>query len=689
MQIRMLSISRLFLSAVVISLTAPASHAQTAFPAAPNFHGSQQVTLGNSAEALMGPWKFRLGDDLSWAQKNFNDSAWEDYTLKQQGWSETLLEPRRGRDAGWAGHGHRGTAGYGWYRIRIDLQDVNGPLTLLAPVIDSAYTVYWDGQGLGDYGDVARHVSYAAPANEFFPIPVAMLGTGTHVLAFRVWDRPLHAVENLPEAGGLRGAPLLVQGGMAAQLILLKQRTVMVQRLNVSLDEIIPFSLIGVIALLLWLDRRRQREYLWIGLALLAFILSDVMAFLLPIFGKALLTNNRYAISDVVTQLFLPFSLLAAQWLLELQRRRMLGIAILVAGGGYFAGYAALVFNAYILLSPRGERMLDYAYLLLLPCLAVFLWMVVLGIRALGRIALLMLSPSIMIALVFLWLLSSTRHVSPGVQFAVSAVLQALVPVCVLLILAYRFLSQWREHQRIESELQQAHAVQSLLVPEHLPQAPGYRTEGMYLPASQVGGDFYQVLALSDEGFLVVLGDVSGKGLRAAMVVSMTVGALRAIVKETERPGEILDRLNRELTENKIGGFVTCICARVDANGTITVANAGHLPPWVNGEEFAMPGALPLGMLDGFAYEESRFSLQDGDTLTLMSDGIVEARREKDGQLYGFERLAALLARRPSAEEIARAAQRFGQEDDVSVVQVTKQQAAGFPAIAIPGLATA
>jgi serine phosphatase RsbU (regulator of sigma subunit) len=72
-----------------------------------------------------------------------------------------------------------------------------------------------------------------------------------------------------------------------------------------------------------------------------------------------------------------------------------------------------------------------------------------------------------------------------------------------------------------------------------------------------------------------------------------------------------------------------------------------------------------------------------------MSDGIVEARREKDGQLYGFERLAALLARRPSAEEIARTAQRFGQEDDVSVVQVTRQQVAGSPVIAIPGLATA
>jgi len=152
------------------------------------------------------------------------------------------------------------------------------------------------------------------------------------------------------------------------------------------------------------------------------------------------------------------------------------------------------------------------------------------------------------------------------------------------------------------------------------------------------------------------------------------VGALRAIVKQTDRPADILERLNRELTENNIGGFVTCICARVDEEGAVTVANAGHLPPWVNGQEFAMSGALPLGMLAQVAYEESEFSLHCGDTLTLMSDGVVEARREKDGQLYGFDQVAMLLATKPSAEEIARSAQRFGQEDDVSVLQVTRKQ---------------
>jgi Stage II sporulation protein E (SpoIIE) len=666
--------SRLWLLSVVLFTFTCLLRAQMSFPPAADSHGSQQVTLGNSAEALMGPWKFQLGDDPSWANPNFEDAAWEDYTLIQQGWSESLFEPHKGEDAGWAGHGHRGRSGYGWYRIRVALQSVNGPVTLLVPLIDGAYSVYWDGQKLGDYGDVTRHISYAVPTSNAFSIPIAPIQGATHVLAFRVWSRPLLALENSPQGGGLRGAPLLVQGGIASHLLLLKQRTRIVQRQNAIFLEIIPFAIPCVISLLLFFNRRQHREYLWIALALLSFIFSDLLMFVPPVFGAVRLTNTAFGLSEVPTQSFVLFSLLAAQWLLELQRRRNFRIAILLAGGGYFLAYAALVFNAYVLLSPSVEKILDYAFLMLLPCVAVFLWMAFAGLRTLGRVAWLMLSPSMVILLALLWTIATQGHLSTAVAFGGYILLQALGPVCVLSILAYRFLGQWREHQRIESELQQAQAIQALLVPEHSPQTPGYRVDGTYLPASQVGGDFYQVLPLPGARFLMVLGDVSGKGLRAAMVVSMAVGALRAIVKQTDRPADILDRLNRELTENKIGGFVTCICARVDEDGTVTVSNAGHLPPWVNGQEFAMSGALPLGMMAQVTYEESAFSLHLGDTLTLMSDGVVEARREKDGQLYGFDQLAMLLATRPSAEEIAGTAQRFGQEDDVSVLQVTRTQ---------------
>src|SRR5271156_6858322 len=175
---------RLLLLSVIVFLFTSALRAQMSFPPAAASNGSQQVTLGNSAEALMGPWKFQLGDNPSWADPNFDDASWEDYRLVQQGWSESLFEPHKGEDAGWAGHGHRGRSGYGWYRIRVDLQSVHGPVTLLVPPVDGAYSVYWDGQKLGDYGDVTRHITYATPSSNAFSIPIAPNQRAEHVLAF-------------------------------------------------------------------------------------------------------------------------------------------------------------------------------------------------------------------------------------------------------------------------------------------------------------------------------------------------------------------------------------------------------------------------------------------------------------------------------------------------------------------------
>ncbi len=225
------------------------------------------------------------------------------------------------------------------------------------------------------------------------------------------------------------------------------------------------------------------------------------------------------------------------------------------------------------------------------------------------------------------------------------------------------------------ADLEQAQEVQHLLVPDDLPQMPGYRVEGTYIPASQVGGDFYQVIPSTDGGLIVLLGDVSGKGLRAAMVVSLALGAVRAIVKETSKPAEILTRLNRELAGNLRSGFVTCVCTHLKSSG-LTIANAGHLAPWVNSEEIATPGMLPLGVMTaGVEYTEQTVQLKIGDTVTLLSDGVVESRCESDGALFGFDRLQRLLAKNPSAHAIAREAQQFGQEDDISVVSIRRMDA--------------
>jgi len=126
------------------------------------------------------------------------------------------------------------------------------------------------------------------------------------------------------------------------------------------------------------------------------------------------------------------------------------------------------------------------------------------------------------------------------------------------------------------------------------------------------------------------------------------------------------------LTGNLKSGFVTCVCVHVDTAGTAKVANAGHLPPLLNGTELEMAGTLPMGILAGTDYEVTTVHMDDGDTLTFMSDGIVEARRSKDDQLFGFERLRVLLSEQPTTAQIARIAQDFGEEDDISVLQISR-----------------
>jgi hypothetical protein len=660
---------------LLAAMTVPAggaATAQTTFPVAAAAGASEQVALGDGALALMGPWRFRLGDDLQWAKPGFDDSTWDLYMLTGQGWSESLLSPQVANDPGWAGHGHRGAWGYGWYRVRIDLKGPPLPLTLLAPAVDNAYTVYWDGQDLGSDGDPTRQISYQGAYPESFVIPAPLSAPGEHVLAFRIWDSPGRAIENSPESGGLRGAPLLAESALATRLLLLEQRAKTVRQFNEFTFEMVPYFLVGAFSLVLYFFAPGRREYLWIGLALLFIILSDATTLLLPLFSERLLTNHLWFFFDVLTELFVLFSLLAAQWLLGFENRRWMRTASLVAGGGLFLAYGALVLNVSVLLSRPLDRVLEYAFLMLIVCLAVFLWMAIEGIRTLGAQAWLMLSPAMMTALLFVWAIVSQGRTSAKVTFVGNTVFQLLIPASVLLILAWRFVRQLREHQRLEGELQQAQAVQTLLVPEQLPQSPWYRVEGTYLPASQVGGDFYQVLPLPDGALMVVLGDVSGKGLQAAMVVSMTVGAVRAIVKQTVQPEEVLMRLNRELTGNLESGFVTCVCASVDTAGRAKVASAGHLPPLLNGTELEMTGSLPMGIVAATDYAAKTIHLKDGDTLTFMSDGIVEARRARDRELFGFERLKLLLSTQPGAAQIARMAQQFGQEDDISVLQITR-----------------
>jgi len=161
--------------------------------------------------------------------------------------------------------------------------------------------------------------------------------------------------------------------------------------------------------------------------------------------------------------------------------------------------------------------------------------------------------------------------------------------------------------------MEQARQVQSLLIPSTTPNTPGYTVESVYLPASSVGGDFFQIRPGEDGSLLIVVGDVSGKGLKAAMTVSAIVGGLRGC--SLQGPAEILAYLS-SILHGQIGGFVTCCTAVICRDGKLTLANAGNPPPYRNGEELATAGGLPQGIVAEVNYQETTCQLALGDRLT-------------------------------------------------------------------------
>lgn len=228
---------------------------------------------------------------------------------------------------------------------------------------------------------------------------------------------------------------------------------------------------------------------------------------------------------------------------------------------------------------------------------------------------------------------------------------------------------------RAETELEAARAVQQVLIPDEIPSVPGFKIESVYRPAGQVGGDFFQILPTTGGGVLIVIGDVSGKGMPAAMTVSLLVGTFRTLAHYTASPGEILAAMNRRMLARSQGGFTTCLVLRADPDGKFTIANAGHISPYIDGKELRLNNGLPLGLDADTTYSESACQLPPSGQLTLITDGVVEARN-KTGTLYGFERAAALSVQ--PAETIAQTAQEFGQDDDITVITLTSARVPAF-----------
>jgi hypothetical protein len=239
--------------------------------------------------------------------------------------------------------------------------------------------------------------------------------------------------------------------------------------------------------------------------------------------------------------------------------------------------------------------------------------------------------------------------------------------ITILLFLVFRTVGIARRNAQTAAEMEAARTVQQVLIPEEIPSVPGFSIQSVYRPYGEVGGDFFQILPTKTGGVLAIIGDVSGKGLPAAMTVSLLVGTVRTLAHFTQSPGEILAAMNLRMLGRSHGGFTTCLVLRADPNGTLTIANAGHIAPYVAGKEVPLENGLPLGLAADTAYTETAFQLAPGQQLTLMTDGVVEARG-KSGALYGFDRTATLSTQ--PAETIVQTAQAFGQDDDITALTI-------------------
>ncbi|HEX3660471.1 MAG TPA: PP2C family protein-serine/threonine phosphatase [Acidobacteriaceae bacterium] len=603
-------------------------------------------------------WREHDGDNPAWARPNFDDNGWNAVDLDDLG----AAQP-----------------GWRWYRLSVKLPPDHGHLHLLIAGGAGTYELYVNGER--QTGPAIRSLfGVARPTEQVYSLE----GDGANLaLAVRTSAPPIYTGWHLPLfLTAAVGSPGSIDN---------EEQALQSQRLYSALPSIainLVLLLAGIGAFALYRSQRKHAEYLWLGLYLFLLGISNLLlnsstSGVIPLAWNGLLADPL-VYATTIMQIEFTFSF-AGQRVNRVWRGYewvLLTPLILTA----LANLAKFSTSTYMVI--ESAAILPAA--LLLP---VMLWVWYRrGNPEAGWLILPSLLPAATVALfnvgsvsIFtgwgrLDFLADPIPVG-AVALQLSDVGDFLFVLAIGVVMFFRFTRVSREQARVAAELDAARIIQGRLVPALLPPVAGYAIEAAYFPAEEVGGDFYQVLVQGEAGTLVVVGDVSGKGLKAAMTGTLTLGALRALSSEGLDPAAMLMRLNRQLAEMNQEGFVTCLCARIGRNGDARVANAGHLAPYCNGEEMTLEPGLPLGILAETHYTEKTFALEVGDRLTLMSDGVVEAQYAR-GELFGFERTQALS--REAAAAIADAAQRFGQADDITVMTLTRVAASSRPAALDP-----
>ena len=212
-----------------------------------------------------------------------------------------------------------------------------------------------------------------------------------------------------------------------------------------------------------------------------------------------------------------------------------------------------------------------------------------------------------------------------------------------------------RKRERVEHDLRMARSIQQASLPKEVPALEGWRITPYYKPAREVGGDFYDFHLLPEGRLGLVVGDATGMGVSAALVMSTTCGMLRLAAQSHSSPSQMLQGVNEILFPNiPTNMFVTCFYAILNPkSGHLSYANAGHDLPYLhrNGEaEELSARGMPLGLMSKMSYEEKETTLHVGEAALLYSDGLVEAH-DPEGEMFGFPRLRALLAEHSAEDE--------------------------------------
>ena len=596
--------------------------------------------------ALDAPWHFHAGDDPAFAGAAFDDRAWP------------LLKP----DEPFSDlHLPTVPSGFAWARLRLHVDNVGQPVAMeLTTNALIPYQVYANGKL------IYTSPSFAARLRQYTPgMAIGLPRTPEVVVAVRLFTPSPFTLHYLPinrvEVGHLEA---LTNATELRRLHDLDENTI-----AGFLDGLL-FLALAPIPLTLYLFQRAHREYL--ALAVFAFV-----------FG------GYYLMDTALSTGFFPLSQATGLVYEYLGWISMLAALEFIARFAVIEDFRAIrVFQAVLLLGPVISLFSPAAYLYatLIGIAIVFGLGTSFLIRAWrrGRTELTLLIPPVVTwAAIILYTYSAQNwpailpwparfHIGP-VGISIDHVGSALFISGVIAVVLYRFIRVSRDEERIESELEAARTVQQVLIPETLPEIAGLRILSAYHPAQSVGGDFFQILPVTEGGCLIVLGDVAGKGLQAAMAVSVLVGAIRSLAGYTSRPGELLAGLNRILYRRQTS-FTTCLALHISADGEVIAANAGHLHPYLNGQELPLEPNLPLGFANpedaDATYTETHFFLGANDTLTLLTDGVPEAANPHTRELFGFARTQTIS--RQTAQTIAQTAKAFGQNDDITVLSLTR-----------------